>query len=59
MKDEFKRKIISKFVGLKSKMCSLIDADGKENRIAKGINIKILLKTQGLKNILMFGLIKK
>ena len=27
LKDEFKRKIISKFVGLKSKMCSLIDVD--------------------------------
>ena len=46
MKDEFKRKIISKFVGLKSKMCSLIDVDGKENRKAKGINKNLVKNTR-------------
>ena len=30
MKDEFKEKIISEFVGLKSKMYSLIDVDDEE-----------------------------
>ena len=58
MKDEFKRKIISKFVGLKSKMCSLIDVDNEENKKAKGVNKK-LLKAQDIKNILVFCLIKK
>ena len=32
MKDEFKRKIISESVGLKTKIYSLIDADSKENK---------------------------
>ena len=38
MKDEFKRNIISKFVGLKSKMYFLLDVDGGENKKAKGVN---------------------
>ena len=38
MKDEFKGKKISDFVGLKSKMYSLIDADNKKNEKAKGVN---------------------
>ena len=38
MKDEFKGKIISEFVGLKSKIYSLVDVDGEENKKAKGVN---------------------
>ena len=40
MKDEFKGKIISDFVGLKSKMYSLISTDNKEVIKAKGVNKK-------------------
>ena len=38
MKDEFKGKIISEFVGLKSKIYSLIAEDGEEVKKAKGFN---------------------
>ena len=41
MKDEFKGKIICEFIGLKSKMYSLITAEDKEVIKAKGINKKI------------------
>ena len=41
MKDEFKGKIINGFVGLKSKMYSLISADDEEVTKAKGVNKKI------------------
>ena len=58
MKDEFKEKIISEFVGLKSKMYSLIDADNEENTKAKGVNKKGV-KNIRIKNILMFCLMKK
>ena len=38
MKDEFKGKIISECVRLKSKMYSLIAVDGIENKKARGVN---------------------
>ena len=41
MKDEFKGRIMSKFVGLKSKMYSLIDVDDEEVTKVKGVNKKI------------------
>ena len=41
MKDEFKGKIISEFVGLKSSMYSLIDVDDEEVTKAKGVNKKL------------------
>ena len=41
MKDEFKGKIISKFVGLKSKIYSLISVGDEEFIKAKGVNKKI------------------
>ena len=41
MKDEFKGKLISEFVGLKSKMCLLISVEHKEVNKAKGVNKKI------------------
>ena len=41
MKDEFKGRIISEFVGLKSKMYSLIGADDEEVAKAKGKNKQI------------------
>ena len=39
MKGESEGKIIGEFVGLQSKMYSLLSADGKESNTAKGINI--------------------
>ena len=38
MRDEFKGKITIKFVVLKSKMCSLVNVDGEENKKAKLVN---------------------
>ena len=51
MKGEFKGKKINEFVGLKSKMYSLIGVDDEEVTKAKGVNKK--------RNSLMFCLIKK
>ena len=39
MKDESAGKIIGEFVGLKSKMYSMKNIDGKECNTAKGVNI--------------------
>ena len=39
MKDESEGKIIGEFVGLKSKMCSVKNTDGKECNTTKGVNI--------------------
>ena len=44
MEDEFKRKIIPEFVELKSRMYSVIDVKGKENKKKKE-SIVLLLKT--------------
>ena len=41
MKDQFKGKIMSEFVGLKPKMYSLISIDDKEVTKAKGVNKKV------------------
>ena len=41
LKDEFKGKIINGFVGLKSKMYSLISINNKKVTKAKGVNKKI------------------
>ena len=38
LKDESEGKIDDEFVGLKSKMCSMRDVDGKQNKIGKGVN---------------------
>ena len=42
MTDEFKGEIISEFVGLKSKMYSLVSVDGKENKKLKGVSKKVV-----------------
>ena len=39
MKDEFEGKVISEFVGLKSKMYSMKNIDSKESNMAKRVNI--------------------
>ena len=44
MKDEFKGKIISEFVGLKSNMYSSISVNNEEVTKAKGVNKKIRYK---------------
>ena len=42
MKDEFKGKIISEFIGLKSKMYSLVTVDNEKSKKAKGVNKNIV-----------------
>ena len=44
MEDEFKGKIISEFVGLKSKMYSLVDVNVKKMKKQKK-SLKLLLRT--------------
>ena len=44
MKDEFKGKIISEFIGLKSKMYSLIAVDDEEVKKAKGVYKNVVKK---------------
>ena len=44
MKDEFKGVPISEFIGLKSKINSLINVDDEEVSKAKGVNKKIMYK---------------
>ena len=39
MKEESEGKVIDKFVGLKSKMHSMKNIDGKESNTVKGVNI--------------------
>ena len=39
MRDEFGGVIVNEFVGLKSKMCSVKEIDGKEYNTAKGVSI--------------------
>ena len=42
MKDEFKGKIISEFVRLKPKMCSLINVHNEEKKKPKGVNKNVV-----------------
>ena len=58
MKDESKGKMNIKFVGLKSKMYSLIDIDGKENKKGKGVN-SVVVKNIRLKEYLNVLINKK
>ena len=44
MKDKFEGKIVDEFVGLKSKMYSIKNIDGKEFNTTKGVNIERKLK---------------
>ena len=44
MKDVYKGKPICKFVGIKSKISSILSDDGKEFNTAKGVNIAMEFK---------------
>ena len=46
MKDEDKGRIISEFVGLKSKMYSLVTIDNKEIKNGKGVKINVVKNTR-------------
>ena len=54
MKGKFGGKIISEFVGLKSKMYSLIDVDGEESKKAKGVN-RVVVRDIMHKKFVLFG----
>ena len=54
MKNEFKGKIISEFVGLKSKMHSLVGVDGEENKKAKGVNRGVVWDIKHKKIVALF-----
>ena len=56
VKDEFKGKLISEFIGLTWNIYPLIDLDGKENKKAKTVNKNVVI-TWEIKNFLMFCLI--
>ena len=56
MKDEVRGKIINEFVGLKSKICSLVIVGNKEIKKAKGINKNIVDNIR--KKFLMCCLVK-
>ena len=59
MKNEFKGKIISEFVGSKTKMNSLVNVDGEENKKAKGVNKNVKnTRHNKIQDMLMFSLIK-
>ena len=57
MKDEFGGRIISEFVGLKSKMYFLVDVDGEESKNAKGVNKNVVrgIKHKKFINVLFGG----
>ena len=61
IKDEFKERVISEFIGLKLKMYSLIDVDDEEVQKAKGINKNIVknIRHKEYIDVLMFCLMKK
>ena len=46
IKYKFKGEIISDFVGLKSRMYSLVSVDGKKNKKAKTVNRKVVKNTR-------------
>ena len=48
MKDANKGIPINKFVGLKSKMYSMLSDDGKQSNAAKGVNIASLMNLKTL-----------
>ena len=56
MKDEFKGKIISEFVGLKLKTYSLVTVDNEEIKKTNGVTKNVVKNTE---NILMSCLMKK
>ena len=58
IKDKSTRKTNDEFARLKSKMRSLTNADGKENKTGKGVN-KHVVKSIDTKNLLMFCLIEE